>query len=124
MRLRELRESRGVTQDDMALVVGKSRTTYTKYENGIHEPDNATLQTHADYFDVSTDYLLGRTDDPTPPGTWVDPPIRDDDDEIRLDEIGYALYGESQELSENNKLVLLDMAKALRARAKEREGKQ
>lgn len=40
-----------------------ARTTFSGYENGTREPDHQTLQKFADYFDVSIDYLLGRTDD-------------------------------------------------------------
>jgi transcriptional regulator with XRE-family HTH domain len=42
--------------------LGISRRAYTKYENDQTEPDNKTLSRLAEYFDVTTDYLLGRTD--------------------------------------------------------------
>jgi transcriptional regulator with XRE-family HTH domain len=63
-RLRELRTNAKKTQVDMAKFLGVTRQGYGSYENEITEPDNNTLLKLADYFDVSTDYLLGRTDNP------------------------------------------------------------
>lgn len=61
-RLKMLRTQHRKTQQDMADVLGISRQGYAKYENNLGEPDNSTLSKLADYFDVSTDYLLGRSD--------------------------------------------------------------
>lgn len=66
-RLRLLRTQKKLTQEDVAKIIGVARTTYAMYEQNSREPDNDTLQKLADFFEVSTDYLLGRTDDPTPP---------------------------------------------------------
>ena len=60
-RLKELRKNRGLTQADMATHLKVNRTTLTKYETGEREPDFSTLLSLASFFDVSTDYLLGRT---------------------------------------------------------------
>jgi len=59
-RLRELRIKKKLTQDEFAKILGIARTTYSGYENGSREPDYNTLVKIADYFGVSTDYLLGR----------------------------------------------------------------
>lgn len=64
-RLKMLRTQHRKTQQDMADVLGISRQGYAKYENNLGEPDNSTLSKLADYFNVSTDYLLGRSDSPT-----------------------------------------------------------
>lgn len=61
--LKQLREAKGVLQKDVANFLGVDRTTYVKYENGNSEPSNDTLVKLAQYFDVSVDYLLGRTDE-------------------------------------------------------------
>lgn len=63
--LRGLRESKKVTQAGMAEFLGIDRSTYTKYESGKSKPDSDMLIKIADYFGVSIDYLLGRTDVPT-----------------------------------------------------------
>ncbi|SFJ82534.1 helix-turn-helix domain-containing protein [Thermoflavimicrobium dichotomicum] len=63
-RLKMLRGKR--TQDEIAHKLGISRARYSHYENGRSEPDAEMLQKLADLYNVTTDYLLGRTDDPTP----------------------------------------------------------
>ena len=64
MRLKELRLSRHLTQLKLAMDVSMSQNTISRYENGEREPGLAELVAIADYFDVSVDYLLGRTDNP------------------------------------------------------------
>ncbi|WP_062048297.1 helix-turn-helix domain-containing protein [Bacillus sp. JCM 19034] len=58
-KLKQLRGNK--RQEDVAKEIGVSRATYGHYEIGRTEPDNETLKKLADYFNVSTDYLLGRT---------------------------------------------------------------
>lgn len=60
-RIRELRESRGISQEALAEILGVDRTTIVKYESGGSRPTR-NLKKLADYFHVSTDYLLGNTD--------------------------------------------------------------
>lgn len=59
MKLRELREQKGVTQKEVATAVGCTSTVYSRYERGVREPDISTLCSLADYFEVSTDDLIG-----------------------------------------------------------------
>lgn len=66
-RIRDLREDRDQTQQAVADYLNMHRSVYRRYENGIREIPVWALEKLADYYDVSTDYLLGRTDDPTPP---------------------------------------------------------
>ena len=63
-RLKELRLSHNLKQSDMANLLDVSIRTYQRYESSDNETDFKTLIFLADYFDVSTDYLLGRTDNP------------------------------------------------------------
>ena len=58
--LRELREARNMSQDEIAKALGIDRTTYVKYEHGGSIKRN--LPKLADFFHVSTDYLLGRSE--------------------------------------------------------------
>lgn len=60
MRLKEIRESKGISQRQAALGLNLSPTVYNRYENGIREPSNALLLVIADYFGVTVDELLGR----------------------------------------------------------------
>ncbi|MDF9482603.1 helix-turn-helix transcriptional regulator [Bacillus cereus] len=62
-KLHSLRKERKLRQEDMAKHLGIARTTYAMYEQGNREPDYTTLQKLADFFNVSVDYLLGRTDE-------------------------------------------------------------
>jgi len=64
-RLKMLRTQHRKTQQEVADLLGITRQGYAKYENNLGEPDNSTLTKLADYFGVSTDYLLGRTDIPS-----------------------------------------------------------
>ena len=63
-RLLILREGKHVSQSVAADAVGINLRTYHRYENGEREATVSTLIRMADYFGVSTDYLLGRTDSP------------------------------------------------------------
>lgn len=56
-------EKPATTQEKLAEITGKTRQTVSQYVNGISEPGYDTLIKIADYFDVSIDYLLGRTKD-------------------------------------------------------------
>ena len=62
MRIKELRNEQHITQLKMALDLNMSQNTISRYENGEREPGLAELIRIADYFHVSVDYLLGRTD--------------------------------------------------------------
>lgn len=59
--LKELRKEKGLRQRDVADFLGVDRTTYVKYETGANEPDIDVIKKLADFFGVSTDYLLGKT---------------------------------------------------------------
>ena len=63
-RLKELRSSRGLTQNDVADSVGMAQMAYQRYEYGTREPAYQKLIANADFFGVSIDYLVGRSDDP------------------------------------------------------------
>ena len=63
-RLEALRNDRGLAKKEMAQILGIHESTYGKYELGKREPDFEMISRLAQYFDVSTDYLLGRTDVP------------------------------------------------------------
>ncbi len=64
MRLKELRAKRGISQLKLAMDLGLSQNTVSRYETGEREADYHTLILLADYFNVSIDYLLERTDEP------------------------------------------------------------
>ena len=61
-RLRKLREEKGLLQRELAEKLNLSRVAITHYEQGKRFPEWDTLQKMADLFNVSVDYLLGRTE--------------------------------------------------------------
>ena len=63
-RLKNLRIENNLLQKDVAKAINVGRTTYVKYENGDSEPSFKTLVAIANFFHVSTDYLLEKTDNP------------------------------------------------------------
>ena len=64
MRLKELRKSRGISQLTLATDLNANQNTISRYETGEREPGIMELIKIADYFHVSIDYLVGRTNDP------------------------------------------------------------
>ncbi len=64
MRLKELRKKKGISQLKLAMDCNMNQNTISRYETGEREAGYETLIRFADYFDVSVDYLLERTNDP------------------------------------------------------------
>ena len=64
MRLKLLRKQRKISQLKLAMDLGLSQNSISRYETGEREADYATLILLANYFNVSIDYLLERTDNP------------------------------------------------------------
>ena len=65
-RLRDLREDKDLTQEQLVQILGMHKTTYTNYEQGKREPNGDKMVTIANLFNVTTDYLLGREPAPNP----------------------------------------------------------
>ena len=61
-RIRTLREEAGINQPQLAQILEVQTATINRYENDVREPEYATLIKIADFFKVSVDYLLGRTE--------------------------------------------------------------
>lgn len=61
-RLKELRMERGVTQEEVGKIVNTSKMAVSHWEKGHSEPSIAQLILLTEYFGVSTDYLIGKTD--------------------------------------------------------------
>ncbi|MBP3929553.1 MAG: helix-turn-helix transcriptional regulator [Peptostreptococcaceae bacterium] len=63
IRLKELRKEKGYTLEQMAQDLNTTKVTLSRYENGTREPKSETLNQLSDYFNVSIDYLFGKTDE-------------------------------------------------------------
>jgi transcriptional regulator with XRE-family HTH domain len=73
-RIAHLREKRSLTQEELSNKIGISRAALSHYETSRREPDYETINKIANFFNVTIDYLLGRTDQPQ---TVLDVDIRD-----------------------------------------------
>ena len=78
-KLRELRALMGATQSELAKLLSIDRSTYGKYETGDSSPDFEKLLKLSFYFNVSTDYLLGKSNVKTP-SNEISTILRDDKD--------------------------------------------
>ena len=63
-RLKELRKEKGDTQKEIAALLGIAERNYRRYEAGDVDPTASNATVLADYFNVSIDYLFGRSDKP------------------------------------------------------------
>lgn len=80
-RIAELRDQRGLTQEELSVSLGISRAALSHYEKNRREPDFETLTKMADLFGVSLDYIIGRTNNPD---TTLDQDVRAFVDQLEL----------------------------------------
>ena len=106
-RLKELRLKYQLTKREVAKALNVSESTYGKWELGQRKPDLDTISRLADYYCVSTDYLLGNSDDPNYSEIKHAPPL---DAEARvnkaLEDIGLLKAGE--ELTVEEQMIIAD----------------
>lgn len=86
-RLKDLRKKRSLTQSQLGEKLNVTKASISGYENDTRSPDRETLVKIAEIFNVSTDYLLGRTDDKEKAPTLVAAHLDDDLTEEQLDEV-------------------------------------
>jgi len=67
LRIRDLREDHDLNQSQTAQILHTSQRVYSRYETGERTLPLQHLIILSDYYNVSTDYILGKTNDPTPP---------------------------------------------------------
>lgn len=91
LRLKQIRESRGLSRAAVADHLGISRQGYGYYESGQRTPSAAVLMRIAEYFNVSIDYLLGTSDDAVPTGVILN---EENNQELR-EEVENLALGES-----------------------------
>ncbi|MGH0830877.1 helix-turn-helix domain-containing protein [Bacillus pretiosus] len=95
-KIAELRKNQKLSQYDLAERLGFSRGKLANYEQGQREPDYDTLKKIADYFEVSTDYLLGRENTKIEP----DNPLADPDLGLWFKDIKDASPDKQEELKQ------------------------
>lgn len=87
-RIKELREKRNWSQIDLAKKIGINNSVLSRIEAGKRDVEDYLLNKFGDVFDVSVDFLLGRTDDPKPPNK-IDPDTGIDTSEFTPEEIEF-----------------------------------
>lgn len=117
-RIKQLRLKNGATQAELAKFLKVAQNTLSYWEAGKYEPPIESLNKLADYFHVSIDYLLEKTDDPTPKHKK-----NEDATELTIDTLEYALYGTARELDDDEKEELLRLAKHMRKKRREAQEK-
>ena len=98
-RLKEQRKKRRITQKELSIKLNVAQGTVAMWETGKREPDFATTQKLADFFGVSTDYLIGKENEETP----------------QLDAEALEIYNTISQLSQENQKRIFDLAKALQS---------
>ena len=104
-RIKELRTKKSLSQAGLAELIGLTQQAVGKWENGKSDPDNETLKKLSAVFDVTIDYILCNADSPAK-------------SDITLNEIEYALFGETKHLDESEQQELLRLAKFFREQKK------
>jgi len=112
-RMKECREQKKLTQVDIAKRLNITRQAYNHYETGKRKPSADVITALAEFYDISTDYLLGNTDDPTPPDKKKPTPETVGPILTKmLKEQGY--LQDDQPLTDEEAAQLLKIAKAVR----------
>lgn len=104
----ELRKKRGITQEELAKRIGTTRSALSQYEIGTRNPDYETLQRIANYFDVTTDDLLGREALPEPTKGQTESVIKE---LVKKYSIDLSKEGHKEKLEQLIKIVFDDMNK-------------
>lgn len=97
-RLKQIRLERNMSQEEFASLLGTSKQVISRYETNQRTPKITVANEYSEKLGVPLNFLLGKGD--------VAP-----DKEITFDDFTYALHSETQELTEENKQKLLEMAK-------------
>lgn len=112
-RIRVLREKADISREEFAKKIGITYAALSKYETGKRAPDYEVLQKIADYFEVSTDYLLGRTENKNY-GT----PIDQEFEAWLNDPRASKLYKEFNESDEERREMLFAMWEIIKSQKK------
>lgn len=100
IRLKGLREEKGLSQQAFANKFGISQSTIGMWESGKREPNFTTIQKIAEFFNVSIDYLLCRTDTPKPSSL-----------DEQLSGVDFALWSEAKDMTDSEKQDIINYMK-------------
>lgn len=106
-RLRALRNGVKLSQVKLANLIGTTQACMNRYETGLSSPPLKILLWYADYFDVSLDYIFGRTDKPQGKLYEYRPKITEDSEEMRR--FIEMCFDPDSPMNERLKQTLIDM---------------
>lgn len=111
--IKQLRNERGISQEELGKIIGVQRAAVQKWESGITKNlKRATIQKLAEYFNVN-------------PANFVDEDSTDEPNPINLDKelegVRFALYTETEELTDDDKQAVLDFVRFLKSKNKKEE---
>jgi len=104
IRIKEYRIKRGYTQNQIATKLGMTEANFSSYERGKSEPPSDKLNQISSILKVSTDYLLGKTNDPLP---------RSKDHEPEIDEETYMIARKLKKLTPQNRTIFNDLLNSM-----------
>ena len=105
--IRNLRKKSGLNQEEFARLFNVHQTAVSQWETGKTSPDTDTLVKIANYFDVSVDYILGKTNIKKSSGEKPEDIAEDEDDDIVL------FNREARKMTPEQRKKLLEMAKVM-----------
>ena len=108
-RLKALREGLKLSQTQIAKLVGTTQTSIYRYETANGLPPHNVLLWYADYFDVSMDYIYGRTDKPQGKLYEFKPKILEDNEEMR--QFVEMCFDPNSPMNDKLKQTILEMLK-------------
>ena len=105
----KLLKEKGVTPYQVSKATGVAQSSLGDWKNGRSKPKYEKMLAISDYFGVSVDYLLGNEPKEKTPA----------EADVTFDDFTYAMYGEAKELTDEDKNMLLEMARMLKKRQQE-----
>lgn len=103
-KLKKLREEKGFTLEYVANRLNTTKTSIGRYEKNVREPKSEIINSLADFYDVSTDYLLGRTDIKN-----IEKQNENNEESLEVLEV----FKDYKSLSEENKQIIIQLMKNL-----------
>ena len=105
----KLLKEKGVTPYQVSKATGVAQSSLSDWKNGRSKPKYEKMLAISDYFGVSVDYLLGNEPKEKTPA----------EADVTFDDFTYAMYGEAKELTDEDRNMLLEMARMLKKRQQE-----
>ncbi|QTL96777.1 helix-turn-helix domain-containing protein [Iocasia frigidifontis] len=118
-KIKKLRNEENISQRKLAKFLNLSPSTIAMYEIGERKPDIDTLQKIADYFNISVDYLLGRTNERAPADKLI---LKDKNTNVEIKELlnRFNVHLDGEFLTEEDKESVITLLQMLRNRNKKK----